>query len=223
MERTQFTFYASFAAALRRIRNKAVRCAAYDAICNYALHGELPDMEALPDAAAIAFDLIRPTLDTSARKAASCKQGGSKAEANRKQTAREKEGENEKEGEKEKEKEKEKENECSLLGDNKRTRSAKMQIPPDRDEVAAYCREAGYTVNIDAWFAHYEANGWKVGRNPMKDWKAAVRTWVHNGFGSGAAKARPGTAAAYVPPKETNAAAERERMLRMIADLEAKE
>jgi len=29
---------------------------------------------------------------------------------------------------------------------------------------------------------HYESNGWKVGRNPMKDWKAAVRTWERNGL-----------------------------------------
>ena len=29
----------------------------------------------------------------------------------------------------------------------------------------------------EKFHAHYEANGWKVGRNPMKDWKAAVRKW----------------------------------------------
>jgi hypothetical protein len=29
----------------------------------------------------------------------------------------------------------------------------------------------------EKFHAHYEANGWKVGRNQMKDWKAAVRTW----------------------------------------------
>jgi len=29
----------------------------------------------------------------------------------------------------------------------------------------------------EKFHAHYEANGWKVGRNQMKDWKAAVRKW----------------------------------------------
>ena len=116
MERKQFTFYESFASALSRIKSKAARCDAYDAICRYALYAEEPDIEGLPDAAAIAFDLIRPTLDTSKRRAESGNRGGSvkqtpseerkeakpkqnvsKTEAKSKQTVREKEGEKEKE------------------------------------------------------------------------------------------------------------------------------
>lgn len=105
MGRNQFTFYASFASALSRIKKKSDRADAYDAICNYALFGIEPDMDKLPDSAAIAFELIRPTLDASRRKAengkrgGSVKQTGSKQEANRKleQTGTEKE--NEKEGE----------------------------------------------------------------------------------------------------------------------------
>ena len=168
MERNQFTFYASFATAIARIKSKAARCDAYDAIVNYAIHGTEPDMDSLPDSAAIAFDLIRPTLDTSARKSASGKQGGSKqsgskAEANAKQTAREKEGEKEKEGEIE--------NECY-----KRT-PARRFVPPTLEEVSAYCMERGNGVDAERFISYYESNGWKVGKNPMKDWKAAVRTW----------------------------------------------
>ena len=127
MEREQFTFYASFLTALRRIRKPAERCAAYDAICVYAITGELPDLDKLPDAAAIAFELIRPVLDSGKRKSdsgrAGGKQTGSKPEANGKQTASEgkpeanpKRGQTarDKEGEGEKEGEKEKENECSV-------------------------------------------------------------------------------------------------------------
>lgn len=69
MERGQFTFYNSFYRALRRIRKKSARADAYDAICAYALLGIEPDMEKMEDAAAIAFDLIRPNLDASSRKA----------------------------------------------------------------------------------------------------------------------------------------------------------
>ena len=50
---------------------------------------------------------------------------------------------------------------------------------PTVDEVTQYISEHGYDVNPFAFVAHYEANGWKVGRNPMKDWRAAVRTWHH--------------------------------------------
>jgi hypothetical protein len=49
--------------------------------------------------------------------------------------------------------------------------------PPTADEVRGYCRERGNSVDPERWHDHYTANGWKVGKNPMKDWKAAVRTW----------------------------------------------
>ena len=48
---------------------------------------------------------------------------------------------------------------------------------PTIEEVRAYCIERGNSIDPEKWFDHYESNGWKVGRNPMKDWKAAVRTW----------------------------------------------
>ncbi len=48
---------------------------------------------------------------------------------------------------------------------------------PSVDEVAAYCREQGYSVDSESFVAFYDSNGWKVGRNPMKDWKRALVTW----------------------------------------------
>lgn len=50
-------------------------------------------------------------------------------------------------------------------------------VPPNVDEVRAYCIEKGYTLDADRFVDYYTSNGWKVGKNPMKDWKAAVRTW----------------------------------------------
>lgn len=49
--------------------------------------------------------------------------------------------------------------------------------PPTVDEVNAYCTEKGYTLDADRFVDYYTSNGWRVGKNPMKDWKAAVRTW----------------------------------------------
>ncbi len=69
MRRSQFTFYVSFYQAISRIRRKADRCDAYEAICAYALYGAEPDFPRLSDAATIVFSLIRPTLDTAAKKA----------------------------------------------------------------------------------------------------------------------------------------------------------
>ena len=74
--RTQFTFYDSFFRSVSRIRKAADRASAYDAICSYALYGTEPDMDKLPDAAAIAFEVARPNLDASRRKAKSGKAGG---------------------------------------------------------------------------------------------------------------------------------------------------
>jgi hypothetical protein len=49
--------------------------------------------------------------------------------------------------------------------------------PPTLEEVAAYCAERKNTVNAQRFVDHYTANGWRVGKNPMKDWRAAVRSW----------------------------------------------
>lgn len=48
---------------------------------------------------------------------------------------------------------------------------------PTPEEVDAYCRERENGVDAERFWNFYEAKGWKVGKNPMKDWRAAVRTW----------------------------------------------
>lgn len=53
----------------------------------------------------------------------------------------------------------------------------KRFVPPTVDEVRAYCTEKGYTIDPQRFVDYYTSNGWRVGKNPMKDWKAAVRTW----------------------------------------------
>lgn len=50
-------------------------------------------------------------------------------------------------------------------------------LPPTVDEVRAYCEERNNGVDAEAFINHYTSNGWMVGRNKMKDWKASVRTW----------------------------------------------
>lgn len=48
---------------------------------------------------------------------------------------------------------------------------------PTVEEVQAYCIERGNSVDPNQFVDFYTSKGWKVGKNPMKDWKAAVRTW----------------------------------------------
>lgn len=49
--------------------------------------------------------------------------------------------------------------------------------PPTLSEVSDYCKERGNIVDAQRWFDYYTSNGWMVGKNHMKDWKAAIRTW----------------------------------------------
>lgn len=49
--------------------------------------------------------------------------------------------------------------------------------PPTPEEVRAYCKEKGYTWDPEAFLDFYQSKGWKVGSQPMKDWKAACRNW----------------------------------------------
>lgn len=58
-------------------------------------------------------------------------------------------------------------------------------IKPTREEILAYCRERQSTVSSSAFYDFYESKGWMVGKNHMKDWKAAVRTWEQKDKQSG--------------------------------------
>lgn len=48
---------------------------------------------------------------------------------------------------------------------------------PSVEEVEAYCKERGNSVDARRFVDFYSSKGWKVGNTPMKDWRAAVRTW----------------------------------------------
>ena len=53
---------------------------------------------------------------------------------------------------------------------------------PTISEVQEYCYARQNLVDAERFYNYYESNGWKVGKNPMKDWKACVRTWERNGY-----------------------------------------
>ena len=179
--RSQFTFYDSFYRALSRIKKKADRADAYDAIVSYALTGEEPDLDKLSDAAAIAFEVIRPNLDASRRKAASGKQGGkakkqteSKPEAN----ASKPEANPKQEKEQEKEKEQDKDKEQMLYKAAPSAKKAKaVFVPPTVDEVLEYCMERQNGIDPQAFVDFYASKNWMVGKTKMSDWKASGRAW----------------------------------------------
>ena len=81
-------------------------------------------------------------------------------------TVTERDGEGERDGE---------EMEKGIKADKPPTRH--RFAPPTVTEVRSYCTEKGYAVDPQRFVDYYTSNGWRVGKNPMKDWKAAVRNW----------------------------------------------
>lgn len=66
---------------------------------------------------------------------------------------------------------------------------------PSLPEVQGYIADKGYSVDPQKFIAHYEANGWKVGQNPMRNWKASVDYWQRSEHSTGGAKRAVGGAA----------------------------
>lgn len=64
-------------------------------------------------------------------------------------------------------------------------------IKPSVEEIREYCTERNNQVDPQRFYDYYESNGWKVGKNPMKDWKAAVRTWERSSYQTPKAKTEP--------------------------------
>lgn len=75
----------------------------------------------------------------------------------------------------------EKEKEIEIDTEIEKEKYKRRFSKPTLDDVKAYCQERNNNVDAEKWYNYYSANGWKVGKNPMKDWKAAVRTWERSG------------------------------------------
>ena len=73
-------------------------------------------------------------------------------------------------------------NPIEVIEEVKQAKKSKRFKKPTLDELEHYCIERQNKVDIQKFFNFYESNGWKVGKNPMKDWRASVRTWESNSF-----------------------------------------
>lgn len=85
-------------------------------------------------------------------------------------------------------------------GEKGRKRPPTRFVPPTVEEVRAYCQERKNSVDPERFVDYYKSNGWKVGKNPMKDWKAAVRTWERGDKQKGGNSNAGGTAARSEKP-----------------------
>ena len=72
----------------------------------------------------------------------------------------------------------EKEKEIEIDISSKEDMKRKRFVPPTIEDIKSYMNEKGYTkTNPEAFIAHYDSVGWKVGKNPMKNWHSALTGW----------------------------------------------
>lgn len=65
----------------------------------------------------------------------------------------------------------------NIISNNNKENNKKKFIVPTVEEITQYCKERNNSINPQKFYDFYESKGWMVGKNKMKNWKAAVRTW----------------------------------------------
>ncbi len=179
MRKNYFQFYETFFVAINTLPEKE-RLRFYDVVIRYGLFGELPVFEDEKDNAI--FVQIQYLIDNQNNRRAINRDNVNKrwekiqndtngyetiqnVEMNRNEMKR---------------------NELNLSGstnqsgisyEKTKTKKTPSFQKPTLDEVAAYCRERNNFIDPQVFIDYYDCNGWMVGKNRMKDWKAAVRTW----------------------------------------------
>ena len=163
MKKAYFQYYETFETIIEKIKDIEEREWLRKVIINYGLHGLEPDTffsEALEIAWTICKDLIDQQHHR--REVNAANRAGKKAEpaTNEENSAIEPQPE---------------EKPAQEIQPEKPKR--KNFVKPTVEEIAAYCKEKNYNINAQQFFNYYESNGWKIGRNAMKSWQAAVQNW----------------------------------------------
>ena len=163
MKKAYFQYYETFEIVIEKIKDIEEREWLRKVIIQYGLHGIEPETfysEALEIAWTICKDLIDQQHHR--REVNAANRAGKKAEpaTNEENLAAEPQPE---------------EKPAQEIQPEKPKR--KNFVKPTVEEIAAYCKEKNYNINAQQFFNYYESNGWKIGRNAMKSWQAAVQNW----------------------------------------------
>ena len=162
MKKAYFQYYETFENILEKIKDIEEREHMRKTIINYGLYGTLP--AGLSELEEMAWTICKDLIDQQhhRREVNAANRAGKKAEpaTNEENSAIEPQPEEKPAQEIQQEKPK-----------------RKNFVKPTVEEIAAFCKEKKYTVNAQQFFNYYESNGWKIGRNAMKSWQAAVQNW----------------------------------------------
>jgi len=198
--RDSFIFYRSFFSATKCL-NQAEKSQLFDAICSYALDNEVGELNGT---ALGMFELIKPQLDANRKRFQNgCvkKQKISKTEAKQKQKISKSEANvndnvnlNDNVNVNQ-ECKSESINDNSNLNlnnniinqknpvgyletkDNPKKTDNKRFVKPTINELTSFCNEFAINIDPQQFIDYYDANGWKINKNPMKDWQATARNW----------------------------------------------
>ena len=205
-DKESFVFYKSFLDAIELLP-EGEQLKAFKLIAHYGANGELPEGE--QTLANAIFLMAKPNIDATKEKRNNGKKGGRPSKDTEKPVVIENENhsyEDEKTMVSENENHRLSKPESNVdvnvnvdgnvdvnvnvnddvnvNGDEESKKGAKTNsrfTPPTREEAAAYVKEQGLTrVDLDKFFDYYQSNGWKVGKNSMKDWRATLRNWNRN-------------------------------------------
>ena len=165
MEKGSFIFYKSFYESLKELPDTN-KLELYNAICELALNNNEIELTGISKSI---FILIKPQILANNIRYENGKKGG------RKTKIKPKENQNET---------KTIPNENVNVNDNVNDNDIKKEIYKERkfkkptiEEIENYCEERNNGISANNFYDFYESKGWKIGKEPMKDWKACIRTW----------------------------------------------
>ena len=162
MKKAYFQYYETFENILEKIKDIEEREFMRKTIINYGLYGTLP--AGLSELEEMAWTICKDLIDQQhhRREVNAANRAGKKAEpaTNQENSAIEPQPEEKPAQE--------------IQPENPKRKNF---VKPTVEEIAAYCKEKKYNVNAQQFFSYYESNGWKIGRNAMKSWQAAVQNW----------------------------------------------
>jgi hypothetical protein len=169
VKKAYFQYYETFEVILEKIKDSEEREHMRHTIINYGLYGTEP--AGLSELEEMAWTICKDLIDQQYRRRETNAQNraAKKAETATPETATA-------EATAEPEPAQEPETKPEEKPKSQPEKRAKF-VKPTVEEIAAYCKDKGYNINARQFFNYYESNGWKVGRNAMKSWQAAVQNW----------------------------------------------
>lgn len=102
-----------------------------------------------------------------------------------------------------------------------KTQNPNSMIKPTIEQVTEYFAERKHpspSTEAEHWLDYYTANGWKVGKNPMRDWKATIRNWIRHDTGNQPHATRQPTNHQAQQPRQSSADRYEQMLAQQLAD-----